>query len=196
MDNRNISKALMVLLNITAILAGCISVPTIQPPTQPTYQSEVTALTPTEAVPAQPENTPTNIPITLTPDSLEKKPTQTIHDAQETEDTSRVNHEIGEVPDKILDEIFADLETRTGVERGAFQVVRAEAVTWKDGSLGCPIKGEFYIQALIHGYWVVLEVEGVKYDYRVSDTGHIKLCEGMLSEFPDILLTPDKKGKP
>ena len=49
---------------------------------------------------------------------------------------------------------------------------------WNDGALGCPKPGEFYIQMLINGYWVVIEVEGVEYDYRVSDSGHFTLCEG------------------
>ena len=57
-------------------------------------------------------------------------------------------------------------------------MVRAEAVLWNNGSLGCPKPGEFYIQIMINGYWVVLKVEGVEYDYRVSDKGSFKLCEG------------------
>jgi hypothetical protein len=31
---------------------------------------------------------------------------------------------------------------------------------------------------MINGYWVVLEVEGMEYDYRASDAGHFALCEG------------------
>lgn len=83
----------------------------------------------------------------------------------------------GEVPVEILDEILADLSKRTGAGRGDIQVVRAEAVVWNDGSLGCPKPGEFYIQMMINGYWVVMEVEGIAYDFRVSGTGHFRLCE-------------------
>ncbi len=60
------------------------------------------------------------------------------------------------------------------VLRREITVTRAEAVVWNDGSLGCPKPGEFYIQMLINGYWVVLEVEGIEYDYRVSDKGSLR----------------------
>jgi hypothetical protein len=83
-----------------------------------------------------------------------------------------------EVPSEILEEIIADLIMQTGAERGEIKVVRAEAVVWNDGSLGCPKPGEVYIQILMNGYWVIVQVEGVEYDYRVSDSGHFKLCEG------------------
>jgi hypothetical protein len=84
----------------------------------------------------------------------------------------------GEVPEEILDQIFADLVKSTGAERDDIHVVRAEAVVWNDGSLGCPKPGEFYIQMMINGYWVVLESKGVYYDYRASNAGNFKLCEG------------------
>jgi hypothetical protein len=86
--------------------------------------------------------------------------------------------EAGEVPPEILEEITADLIKQTGAARPDIQVVRAEAVVWNDGSLGCPKPGEVYIQILMNGYWIVVQVEGVEYDYRVSDSGHFKLCEG------------------
>jgi hypothetical protein len=38
-------------------------------------------------------------------------------------------------------------------------VVQAEAVTWPDGALGCPEPGIVYTQALVPGYWVVVEAE-------------------------------------
>lgn len=83
-----------------------------------------------------------------------------------------------EVPDEIMSELIAELVERTGAEQADIQVVRADAVVWNDGSLGCPKPGEFYIQMLINGYWVVLEVQGMEYDYRVSDKGNFTLCEG------------------
>ena len=62
-------------------------------------------------------------------------------------------------------------------------MVRAEAVVWNDGSLGCPQPGEFYIQILVNGYWVISQVEGVEYDYRANDSGFFTLCEG-IGELP------------
>lgn len=84
----------------------------------------------------------------------------------------------GEVPSDIMNEVISDLAKRKGAEHNEIQVVREEAVVWNDGSLGCPQPGEFYIQMMISGYWVVLQEEGVEYDYRVTDSGDFKICDG------------------
>ena len=83
----------------------------------------------------------------------------------------------GEVPEALLAEIMADLVARTGVDLAAITVVRGEVVTWGDGSLGCPQPGMNYTQALVDGYWVVLEAGGTEYDYRASNRGYFILCE-------------------
>jgi hypothetical protein len=82
----------------------------------------------------------------------------------------------GEVPADLLDRIIADVLQRTGAQQDAVTVVRAEAVTWPDGSLGCPQPGMAYLQVLIEGYWVVLQVGDAQYDYRVDDRGRFSLC--------------------
>lgn len=55
-------------------------------------------------------------------------------------------------------------------------IVRADAVTWRDASLGCPEPGMTYIQVLTDGYWVVLEVAGQTYDWRMAQSGTPLLC--------------------
>jgi len=84
----------------------------------------------------------------------------------------------GEVPTNLLEEMRADLVQRSGVAQEAILVIRDQAVTWSDGSLGCPQPGVFYTQALVPGYWVVLEVGEKQYDYRASASGYFFLCEG------------------
>jgi hypothetical protein len=120
---------------------------------------------------------PIEIPLEDTPDRGELRPTQPLPGGLETVEIPTSIPAKGEVPEEILTEIFADVVERSRSELADIQVVRAEAVVWSDGGLGCPAPGEFYIQMLINGYWVVLEVEGVVYDYRVSDKGSFKLCE-------------------
>lgn len=83
----------------------------------------------------------------------------------------------GEVPQQLLDEIMADLETRTGAPRSEFVVKRAEAVQWNDGSLGCPQPGQVYTQAIVPGYRVVIEHKGSDYDYHAAERGYFVLCE-------------------
>ncbi|MEK7327188.1 MAG: hypothetical protein AAB217_18240, partial [Chloroflexota bacterium] len=70
-----------------------------------------------------------------------------------------------------------DVQKRAGVAPESMVTLRAEAVTWDDGSLGCPQPGMFYTQALVDGYWVVLQVGDVVYDYRTSGTAYFVLCE-------------------
>jgi len=85
---------------------------------------------------------------------------------------------IGEVPAELLATVFKDIETRTGGTRADFEVQRAESVQWRDGSMGCPEPGTSYLQAPLDGYWVVVEYQNQKYDYRGNDRGVFTLCTG------------------
>jgi hypothetical protein len=81
------------------------------------------------------------------------------------------------IPDAVWAAILADLERQTGGP-AVPEVVSADAVTWNDGSLGCPEAGQAYTQALVDGYQVILEVDGERYDYRVGSGSAVKLCGG------------------
>jgi len=67
-----------------------------------------------------------------------------------------------------------DLKKR-GVD-GTPELVSAEAVTFTDGSLGCPSPGQSYTQALVDGMRVVVSVDGRQYDYRFGEGGGPRLC--------------------
>jgi hypothetical protein len=84
----------------------------------------------------------------------------------------------GEVPSEILDDIVADAAQRTATDPEAVDVVQSVAVTWSDGSLGCPEPGMFYTQALVDGYHVILRAGDEELDYRVTAGGGFRLCEG------------------
>lgn len=60
----------------------------------------------------------------------------------------------------------ADLAEHLGVDAGDVEVVSREEVTWRDGSLGCARKGEFYTQALVEGGRIVLRAGGSTYEYH------------------------------
>lgn len=83
----------------------------------------------------------------------------------------------GEVPAELLARLRADAAGRLGVEADALEVVRAESVTWNDGSLGCPQPGAMYTQALEPGYQVVLQAGDRQLDYRVRRGGYFFVCE-------------------
>jgi hypothetical protein len=85
---------------------------------------------------------------------------------------------VGEVPADILDAILAAAADRTGIAAAEIEVIRAEQVTWPDGSLGCPQPDQMYTQALVDGYQVVVDAGGEELDYRVGSGGSFRLCEG------------------
>lgn len=84
---------------------------------------------------------------------------------------------MGEVPEAVLNSLLEDAAARTGADPATARIIRAEAVTWSDGSLGCPEPDMFYTQALVPGYWVVIELGGQTLDYRVGAHGMFRLCE-------------------
>ncbi len=82
-----------------------------------------------------------------------------------------------DVPEELLQEMIADLASTNDAEPDTVEIVRAEAVTWSDASLGCAEPGGVYIQMLTEGYWVILRQGGEKYDYRADGGGHFVCCE-------------------
>lgn len=81
------------------------------------------------------------------------------------------------IPGDLLNAILDDASQRTGLASEVLVVRRAEAVTWSDGSLGCPMPGMFYTQALVDGYQIVLDAGGQSLDYRAGDNLYFRLCD-------------------
>ncbi|MFA9443835.1 hypothetical protein [Egicoccus sp. AB-alg6-2] len=70
----------------------------------------------------------------------------------------------------------ADAAERTGVDEREVRVVLDEAVTWPDGSLGCPQPDQFYTQALVEGYRIVVEADGRTLHYHGRQGGDPAYC--------------------
>jgi hypothetical protein len=82
----------------------------------------------------------------------------------------------GEVPDEFLEPVIAEAAELAGVDPADTRVVTAQEMQWPDGSLGCAEPGMMYTQAIVPGYWVVIEAGGEGYDYRLDDRGRFRLC--------------------
>jgi hypothetical protein len=92
---------------------------------------------------------------------------------------------VGEVPDELVAAARADLSGLIGADAAAAAVVVvAEAVTWPDGSLGCPVPGEMYVQVETPGYRLILRSGGTEYDYRLTAAGALRLCDRGLRPVP------------
>lgn len=58
----------------------------------------------------------------------------------------------------------------------ALEVVVAERVVWRDGSLGCPQPGMLYTQALVPGWRIRLRAGDELLDYHAANGGALVLC--------------------
>jgi hypothetical protein len=83
----------------------------------------------------------------------------------------------GEIPEQLRADIVADAARRADIDPDSITVVKAESVTWNDGSLGCPEPGMMYTQALVDGYHVVVRAGDEELDYRADSAGHFRYCE-------------------
>ena len=79
------------------------------------------------------------------------------------------------LPASVVDPVVAEVARLAGVPVDQVVVVSAEAVTFPDGSLGCPQPGMVYTQALVDGYKIVAEAGGKTYDYRGTGST-FRLC--------------------
>lgn len=159
MKTRWIPLTALLILALTG--CGSSQTDTAKSPGLPVPDATLIPAQPTQATPDRISTTMTKLP--------ERVPT--------TEVTTPLT---GEVPSELLNTIITDLGKRVGVSLEKISVTQAQGIIWNNGSLGCPQPGEMYTQALVNGYWMILEIEGQKYDYRASETGYFFLCEGGL----------------
>ena len=131
-----------------------------------------------EDTPESQATTPLEIPTeTVTPVVIEIPPTESAPKLVPIEPVEPIPAVTGEAPAALLADIQADLATLSGAAPEEMVVIRDQAVTWSDGSLGCPQPGMMYTQALVPGYWVVVQVGEQEYDYRAGQNGYFVLCE-------------------
>jgi len=76
----------------------------------------------------------------------------------------------------ITEAAIRDAARQTGLAKEALAVVSAGAVTWSDGSLGCPQPGMMYTQALVPGYRIRIQAGPRVLDYHASARGQLLLC--------------------
>ena len=83
---------------------------------------------------------------------------------------------VSNVPAVMLEAALDDAASRLSVDRTAIEVVSAAAVTWSDGSAGCPEPGMLYTQALVPGYRIVLQAGAQVLNYHAGRSGTPRVC--------------------
>ena len=81
------------------------------------------------------------------------------------------------LPASVVDPVVAEIARLASVPTTAVVVQTAEAVTYPDGGLGCPLPGVTYTQVQVDGYRIVATAAGSTYDYRGSVPGVFRLCK-------------------
>ena len=79
-------------------------------------------------------------------------------------------------PAEMIEAALDDAANRSTTARADIKVTSAEAVTWPDGSLGCPQPGMLYTQALIAGYRIVLQAGEQTLNYHAMSRGKPVFC--------------------
>ena len=70
------------------------------------------------------------------------------------------------------------LAAALGVPEAQVCVIAAEAVEWRDSSLGCPEPEMAYLTVITPGYRIILEVAGLRYEVHTNETGRsVAVCE-------------------
>lgn len=143
--------------------------------TTPTRQAEpTTTVTPTEVPP-----TATAVPTVVTPPATMRPGLQVT--PQVTPSTSPGTPPAGSIvptqADVLLEEAKKDAARRAGVPVSEVTVVKAEAVEWRDSSLGCPEPGKSYLQVITPGYRFTLRAGGNSYEYHTDRGNRVVLCQ-------------------
>jgi hypothetical protein len=174
-----IMKRNWILLSaVLLIVTACASVPEVED-IQPD-ETEVGQVSPPEE----------NIKATSTPSEPEAEPPTPVLKSISTpmKDPENPSPVLDESLKSLIDQAKEDLSERLGVELAVINLVSAEAVSWPDGSLGCPEKGMAYAQVITPGYLIVLEVNNVDYEYHASrDTVGVR-CKDPQPPVPGIPL--------
>lgn len=145
--HRHLMVPWVALIAMLCLLAGCTSASSRSP--GPTLQ----AVGPS-----------TNAPGSLQPTSLQPSPEPV------------ASHGPLALPAAVVDPVVADIARLAGVSVDQVAVTSAEAVTFPDGGLGCPVPGMAYTQVQVDGYKIVAVAAGTTYDYRGTGPGKFRLC--------------------
>lgn len=72
----------------------------------------------------------------------------------------------------LIDKAKEHLAKRKGVSPDQIDVLKVEAVQWRDSSLGNPQPGQMYAQVITPGYRIVLSGQGKEFVYH-TDMRHV-----------------------
>ena len=84
--------------------------------------------------------------------------------------------DIASVPRAVRRAVVADAAKRFSVNENAVVLVEAERVTWSDGAMGCPERGQMYTQMLVPGYRLSAKTSAGQMLYHTDSRGTVVSC--------------------
>lgn len=145
----------MLLTVLSLVLAACGAADDVDGAADTTESAETTT-------PPGPTST-TRFEVDLIPSTTKVPPVTTPPSSADPGDEEPPAFSPGDDPVAFA---VADLARMLGIAEDEITLVLQEEVTWRDGSLGCPLPGFSYTQALVDGSRIVLEAGGEEYSYH------------------------------
>ena len=153
--NSQFLTACCLVLGLALLLSACAGGMT--PPTQPIESAEPSPELPpaTETLAPMTSQSPPILEVTVSPIPTSNVP----------------------VDPYLVSTAVNDLAARLEVPPESITLVKFEAVTWGDASLGCPDPDMAYIQVPVDGALIVLQAGETLYEYHSGGTSPPFLCE-------------------
>jgi hypothetical protein len=93
--------------------------------------------------------------------------------------------EIPEGAASLVEQARRDLAAKLGISFNNALVIQVTAVEWNDSSLGCPKPDMAYLTVITPGYHIVLEANGIQYNYHTDEGDSIVFCPDDRSDSKD-----------
>ena len=84
----------------------------------------------------------------------------------------------------LIDKAMEDLAQRLSISASQINIIDAREVVWPNSSLGCPQPGMMYAEVLTPGYLILLNTNGVSYEFHAGRNSDIFLCENPAPPVP------------
>jgi hypothetical protein len=161
-------------LALTAVLTACAPEPAAV-----TVAPTIALMPPTQTP------VPTRRPATNTPETLFDAETLNTRQPASTQAATPASlAESDPVAGSLVSAAQRSLSEQLDIVLRRVQLVEVRAVTWPDGSLGCPQPDAVYSQAEVNGYRIVLSAGDTEYIYH-TDFDRVYLCDAEDEVLPE-----------
>lgn len=111
-------------------------------------------------------------------------PVEPVAEEAVEEDPVITEHREGMDLDTSVAAARSNLAERLDVDESEINVVDARRVTWPNGAMGCPEPDMMYTQALVEGFFILLEAEQERHAYHAGRDGRPFYCPAERSQRP------------